>query len=220
MINLPEEHTLVVAIVITELDGNKSIQYLEVLYYADGKWFKRNDYPLDNNTKVISWKYQDEITSIISGQKHNNHSPKYAIEKKFNFAAAHALEHLGQDHPCSAIHGHNYVLTVRIEADQVDDTGFVIDFSVLSKDLKHDIDAIDHSFMITTNTSFKDEIKNISIFKKIFAFPHWFKNTSSEYICRYFHYRVKELLELRKFNYSKIIVKLSETDNNLAEYSE
>jgi len=146
--------------------------------------------------------------------------PKYAVEKKFNFAAAHALEHLGQDHPCGAIHGHNYVLTVRIEADQVDDTGFVIDFSVLSKDLKHDIDAIDHSFMITTNTSFKDEIKDISIFRKIFTFPEWCKNTSSEYICKYFHYRVKELLEIRKVNYNKIIIKLSETDNNLAEYSE
>jgi len=146
--------------------------------------------------------------------------PKYAVEKKFNFAAAHALEHLDQDHPCTTIHGHNYVLTVRIEADQLDDTGFVIDFAVLSKDLKHDIDAIDHSFMITTNTSFKDEIKNISVCRKIFTFPEWCENTSSEYVCKYFHYRVKKILEIRKVNYNKIIIKLSETDNNLAEYSE
>ena len=218
MIDLPEPGKSVLAVIETTDSSNSIETDINFACYIDGLWrIKTIGEFLKENSKIIAWKYLDEVIELIKG---NNHSPKYAVEKKFNFAAAHALEHLGQDHPCSAIHGHNYVLTVRIEAEQLDDTGFVIDFSVISRNLRDDIDAIDHSFMITTNTSFKDEIKEISIFRKIFTFPEWCENTSSEYICRYFHYRVKELLEIRKVNYNKIIIKLSETDNNLAEYSE
>src|SRR5215468_9371730 len=36
--------------------------------------------------------------------------PYYTISKFFEFSAAHHLTGLPDDHPCSRVHGHNYVV--------------------------------------------------------------------------------------------------------------
>jgi len=213
----PDDYRLVIATIKTKSSKPKYDRYIDVLYYVENEWFKTDGRPIDNNTKVINWKYQDEIIRFINNQKYV-YKPKYAVEKKFNFAAAHALEYLNDDHPCTTIHGHNYTLTVRIESSTLDDSGFVIDFSIISKNMKEHIDAIDHSFMIPARSI--DKIKDIPMFKKIFKFPIWCNNTTSENICLYFHRRVRDILDIRQFKYDRIIIKISETDNNLAEYSE
>lgn len=51
----------------------------------------------------------------------------YAIRKTFEFSAAHRLEWVPEDHPCYRNHGHNYAVTLRFEADALDELGFVID---------------------------------------------------------------------------------------------
>ena len=52
------------------------------------------------------------------------------ISKEFTFSAAHHLEGLDPSHPCSRVHGHNYVVRVTIPG-LTDDTGFVIDYRSL-----------------------------------------------------------------------------------------
>ena len=52
----------------------------------------------------------------------------YKVSKRFKFAAAHKLLGLPDEHPCSEIHGHNYWVDVIVESEELDQTGFVIDF--------------------------------------------------------------------------------------------
>lgn len=58
----------------------------------------------------------------------------YAIEKTFRFSASHRLAWLPTTHPCNRggeLHGHNYEVTLRYEAEQLDAFGFVIDTHAL-----------------------------------------------------------------------------------------
>jgi 6-pyruvoyltetrahydropterin/6-carboxytetrahydropterin synthase len=56
----------------------------------------------------------------------------YIIRKEFSFSASHCLDHLPPEHPCSRIHGHNYVVTVELRAQNVDlQTNFVRDYRAL-----------------------------------------------------------------------------------------
>lgn len=52
----------------------------------------------------------------------------YKIKKSFEFSASHQLNGLPLQHPCSNLHGHNYVVTVEASADELDLFGFVVDY--------------------------------------------------------------------------------------------
>jgi 6-pyruvoyltetrahydropterin/6-carboxytetrahydropterin synthase len=53
----------------------------------------------------------------------------YTIAKTFDFAAAHVLEHLPDTHPCSHMHGHNYVVVVECQSESLEPaTDFVVDY--------------------------------------------------------------------------------------------
>ncbi len=68
----------------------------------------------------------------------------YKISKQFSFSAAHSLWGLSEDHPCTRLHGHNYVVTVHLKAEELNETGFVKDYNEL-KIVKQYIDEhIDH----------------------------------------------------------------------------
>jgi 6-pyruvoyltetrahydropterin/6-carboxytetrahydropterin synthase len=68
----------------------------------------------------------------------------YRVSKRFGFSASHVLDGLGDDHPCSRLHGHNYEIEVLAEAAELDARGFVVDFRELD-DVKRWIDAtLDH----------------------------------------------------------------------------
>ena len=68
----------------------------------------------------------------------------FSVSKRFSFSASHVLHGLGDDHPCSRLHGHNYEIEVIAAAEQLDERGFVVDFGEL--DLVKDwVDAtLDH----------------------------------------------------------------------------
>lgn len=71
----------------------------------------------------------------------------YTIRKQFNFSAGHQLTGLPADHPCSRVHGHNYVVTVELrtnERNPLNTIGFVQDYRALDP-IKQYIDgALDH----------------------------------------------------------------------------
>lgn len=56
----------------------------------------------------------------------------YKIGKQFHFSAGHRLLGLADDHPCSRMHGHNYVVEVQLCSYALGSTGFVLDYGKLS----------------------------------------------------------------------------------------
>jgi 6-pyruvoyltetrahydropterin/6-carboxytetrahydropterin synthase len=69
---------------------------------------------------------------------------KYTISKEFHFSASHQLEGLPDDHPCRRLHGHNYILTIVLAADDLDHVGFVQDYNDLKPIKDYVDDQLDH----------------------------------------------------------------------------
>jgi 6-pyruvoyltetrahydropterin/6-carboxytetrahydropterin synthase len=68
----------------------------------------------------------------------------FEISKEFRFSASHQLHGLSDGHPCSRVHGHNYVVVVNLESKVLDNNGFVKDYGEL-KPIKEYIDTfLDH----------------------------------------------------------------------------
>jgi 6-pyruvoyltetrahydropterin/6-carboxytetrahydropterin synthase len=68
----------------------------------------------------------------------------YTIRKEFHFSASHSLKGLPKEHPCSNLHGHNYVITVELQTQKLDNVGFVVDYRKLEP-IKQFIDLqLDH----------------------------------------------------------------------------
>jgi 6-pyruvoyltetrahydropterin/6-carboxytetrahydropterin synthase len=55
----------------------------------------------------------------------------YKISKQFSFSASHVLSLLGKEHPCARMHGHNYLITVHLKSETLDEYGFVKDYKTL-----------------------------------------------------------------------------------------
>ena len=66
---------------------------------------------------------------------HPQHDYSYELNKDMNFSAAHFIpdEQAGK---CANMHGHTYVVNITIAGDQLDDTGFLVNFQKL-KELVH-----------------------------------------------------------------------------------
>jgi 6-pyruvoyltetrahydropterin/6-carboxytetrahydropterin synthase len=54
----------------------------------------------------------------------------FIIRKEFAFSASHCLGHLPEGHPCSRVHGHNYIVTVELRS-AILRNGFVRDYREL-----------------------------------------------------------------------------------------
>ncbi|MCK5284965.1 MAG: 6-carboxytetrahydropterin synthase QueD [Alphaproteobacteria bacterium] len=63
----------------------------------------------------------------------------YKISKEYHFSASHRLLQLPEDHPCSRMHGHNYIVEVELQSETLNAVGFVRDYRELD-DLKIYID--------------------------------------------------------------------------------
>ena len=68
----------------------------------------------------------------------------FKITKEFAFSASHQLEGLPDTHPCSRLHGHNYLIKVELSSVKLNDVGFVCDYRKLDS-IKQLIDeTLDH----------------------------------------------------------------------------
>lgn len=63
----------------------------------------------------------------------------FTISKEFHFSASHQLNGLAEGHPCSRLHGHNYVIRVFLRGN-LNKEGFVQDYN----DLKPITDWVDN----------------------------------------------------------------------------
>lgn len=68
----------------------------------------------------------------------------FTISKEFHFSASHKLEGLPEDHPCSRLHGHNYVVTLTLSSPTRDEVGFVLDYRKLDRFKRFIDDTYDH----------------------------------------------------------------------------
>lgn len=69
----------------------------------------------------------------------------YRVTKTMEVAGAHQLK-LNYESKCSNIHGHNWIIKVACESDQLDENGMVVDF----KHIKNMVaDKLDHKYLNT-----------------------------------------------------------------------
>ena len=68
----------------------------------------------------------------------------YTISKEFHFSASHVLHKLPGNHPCSRLHGHNYIVIAEFASEMLNETGFVIDYRDLEPIKKWLDDNFDH----------------------------------------------------------------------------
>ncbi len=74
----------------------------------------------------------------------------YSITKRMVISAAHSLDMGDPDHKCSNKHGHNWIITVQIEAEQLNRYGMVIDFGFI-KYIVMELDHIDLNTVVSVN---------------------------------------------------------------------
>lgn len=96
----------------------------------------------------------------------------YKLKLKHHFDSAHKLD-LNYDSPCGGIHGHRWVVIVRIWARSLNENGMICDF----KSIKALINQFDHKYLndlIDLNTTaenmskyLKDEINKLDSFDKV-----------------------------------------------------
>lgn len=68
----------------------------------------------------------------------------YTIWKEFHFSASHQLMGLEEAHPCSRMHGHNYIVEVELQSETLGATGFVRDYRELEALKVYIDDVFDH----------------------------------------------------------------------------
>ncbi len=71
----------------------------------------------------------------------------YKISKQFIFSASHQLNHLPSGHPCAELHGHNYVITVHLRSEKLNEYGFVRDYRELEPLKKFIDEQLDHKHL-------------------------------------------------------------------------
>jgi 6-pyruvoyltetrahydropterin/6-carboxytetrahydropterin synthase len=87
----------------------------------------------------------------------------YKISKRFSFSASHVLNLLPEAHPCARMHGHNYIVTVHLKSETLDEFGFVKDYHAL-KPVRQFIDeTLDHHHL-NDCMSFPPTSENIARF--------------------------------------------------------
>lgn len=55
----------------------------------------------------------------------------YTISKTYTTCTGHYLRGLPEEHPCATQHGHNYKIKFTLEAERLDDIGFVLDYGMM-----------------------------------------------------------------------------------------
>jgi|SRR5690554_617610 6-pyruvoyltetrahydropterin/6-carboxytetrahydropterin synthase len=86
----------------------------------------------------------------------------YKISKEFPFSAAHSLFGLADDHPCSRMHGHNYVVTVHLRSKELNKQGFVRDYNELRLVKEYIDSTLDHRNLNDILTPLNSSAENLA----------------------------------------------------------
>lgn len=136
----------------------------------------------------------------------------YQLATEHSFDSAHFLA--GYDGKCGNLHGHRWrvLLTVQSETLREDQQqkGMCVDFAELKKDLRTELDALDHVLIIEQGSLRESTMKALQEEKfQVVEMP--FRPTAENF-ARYFY----ELFTLKGYPVAK--VEVYETPNNSAVY--
>jgi len=87
----------------------------------------------------------------------------YTISKEFNFSASHRLNGLSATHPCSELHGHNYIVIVELSGKTLNDVGMIVDYREL-EDIKKYIDEMADHIHLNDIFQFNPTAENLAKF--------------------------------------------------------
>ena len=73
----------------------------------------------------------------------------FRICKEFHFCASHSLDTLPAGHKCAGLPGHNYIVSLALERETLDETGFIIDFHELDAFKAYIDQEFDHKHLNT-----------------------------------------------------------------------
>ena len=87
----------------------------------------------------------------------------FTISKDFAFSASHTLAGLPEHHPCSRLHGHNFVVRLHLSNTTLNEVGFVQDYRDLDV-FKHWLDdTFDHRHL-NDHVDFNPTAENMCLF--------------------------------------------------------
>jgi len=108
----------------------------------------------------------------------------YELKIIRNFAAAHQLP-LSKT-KCENLHGHNWKIEVIVQGNELDQSGMMVDFSILKKGVDQVLESLDHQFL-----------NDIPFFKE--------NSPSSENIARYIAINVDKQLHVPGIKVSRVV---------------
>ncbi len=124
--------------------------------------------------------------------------PRFCLRVSADFSASHQLRNYGGK--CESLHGHNFLVEAQVCGDQVDpETGMLIDFKVLKKNLQAVLEKLDHK-----------HLNELPYFKDI--------NPSSENLACFVYQELKN--RLREYGTRLEWVMVAEKNSSRAYYSE
>ncbi len=99
----------------------------------------------------------------------------FRVTKEFTFSASHQLFGLASDHPCTRLHGHNYVVEIELSSMDLDSHGFVRDYRELKAFKLYIDEDVDHRHL---NEIFGNDFVTAEYLAK--QFYDWCKGRWSE----------------------------------------
>ena len=69
------------------------------------------------------------------------------IYKSFTFESAHSLPNVPEGHKCARLHGHSYTVTIHLDGEIGETSGWVTDFADIGAAVRPVIDQIDHYYL-------------------------------------------------------------------------
>ena len=101
----------------------------------------------------------------------------YSLRVEGTFSSAHNLR--GYKGKCEDLHGHNWRVEICVKSKELDNTGMVLDFKYLKKELSVVLEKMDHTYL-----------NKLSFFKRL--------NPTSENIAKYIYNALKTPIPLLK----------------------
>lgn len=136
----------------------------------------------------------------------------YQLTTEHSFDSAHFLA--GYDGKCGNLHGHRWRVLLTVQSETLSEDrqqkGMCVDFAELKKDLRTELDALDHVLIIEQGSLRESTMKALQEEKfQVVEMP--FRPTAENF-ARYFY----ELFTLKGYPVAK--VEVYETPNNSAVY--
>lgn len=72
---------------------------------------------------------------------------EFELVKRFRFEAAHLLPHFPEGHKCRRLHGHSFVVEIRVCGEADAHTGCVMDYGDIKAAAQPFVDSLDHRYL-------------------------------------------------------------------------